>query len=109
MSKYHNQKTLVDGIMFDSKKEANRYCELKILLKKGKIFSLECHPKFPLSVNECLIGTYIADFSYTDYTSGGRGLYGFAVVEDVKGVKTAVYRLKKKLMKAIYGIDIYET
>ena len=64
-NKYNNITTYVDNIAFKSKKEAKRYCELKILLKKGKIFSLECHPKFPLSVNECLIGTYIADFSYT--------------------------------------------
>lgn len=105
MSKYNNIKTKVDGIMFDSKKEAARYGVLKLLEKKKKIFNLKLQPKFPIAVNGEKICTYIADFSYSDMVPNGAG---YDVVEDVKGVKTAIYRLKKKLVKAVYGIDIQE-
>jgi len=99
-NKYGNKKTVVDNIVFDSMKEAARYGELKLLEKAGKIDLLELQPKFRLEVNGEKICTYIADFQYDDD--------GHTVVEDVKGVKTAIYRLKKKLVKAIFGIDIQE-
>ena len=99
-NKYGNKKTVVDNITFDSMKEAARYGELKLLEKAGKIDLLELQPKFRLEVNGEKICTYIADFQYDDD--------GHTVVEDVKGVKTAIYRLKKKLVKAIFGIDIQE-
>ena len=102
LSKYNNQKTLVDGIMFDSKKEAKRYGELNLLFKKGKITYLETQPKYEIIIKGKKICSYIADFRYI---IGGKEI----IVEDVKGFKTSTYRLKKKLMKAIYGIDIYET
>jgi hypothetical protein len=101
--KYKNVKTKLDGITFDSKKEAKRYEELKMLLKYKEISELELQPKYPLTVNGVIVSTYIADFRYVK-----KGFINYTV-EDVKGVKTPVYRLKKKLMKAIYSIDILET
>lgn len=100
-SKYGNRKTEVDGIVFDSAKEANRYGELKILEKKEEIHFLEVQPSFTLQVEGQKICKYIGDFSY--YVNGE------LKVEDCKGFKTPVYRLKKKLMKAVFGIDILET
>ena len=101
--KYKNVKTTVDGITFDSRKEAARYCNLKLLQKAGEISELELQPRYPLTVNGVIVATYIADFRYVK-----KGFINYTV-EDVKGVKTPVYRLKKKLMKAIYKIDILET
>jgi hypothetical protein len=100
MTKYHAQKTQIDGIIFDSKAEAARYSVLACLERNGDIEDLRIHPVFPLVVNDQKIGKYIADFSYIEN--------GREIVEDVKGVKTPVYRLKKKLVKAIYGFDILE-
>lgn len=102
-SKYHARKVEVDGITFHSKAEANRYLELKLLEKTGEIANLLLQPKYPLVVNRKRVGTYIGDFYYHDCKSGAE------VLEDVKGVRTAVYQLKKKLVKALYGIDILET
>lgn len=96
MSKYHARKTAVDGIVFDSKKEAARYCELKLLEAAGKIGRLELQPCFELQPGYVHNGKkirpieYRADFRYiTD---------GCEVVEDVKGLKTEVYKLKKKML-----------
>ena len=102
MSKYHNRKTEVNGVMFDSSAEALRYRELLLLVTAGEISELFIHPKFQLDVNNIHLGCYIADFQYNDHERQK------IVVEDVKGVKTPVYRLKKKLMKALYGIEIFE-
>jgi len=103
MSKYHSVKTEVDGIVFHSKKEAQRYCDLKLLVTNGDISNLELQPKYPIEVNGDHICTYIGDFLYFDRASGRQ------VVEDTKGFKTSDYRLKKKLVRAVYGIDILET
>jgi hypothetical protein len=103
-SKYGNVKTTVDGLTFDSRKEAKRWGELKLLLKKGEIGLLERQRVFRLEVNGSAVAEYKSDFSYL--TAGG-----VLVVEDVKSAATrkiATYRLKKKLMKAQYGIDIKE-
>ena len=100
-SKYRNVRTIVDGITFASKKEAKRYVELKLLVKLKAIFNLDLQPRYPLTVNGLNIGTYVADFHYVQN--------GVGVVEDVKGVRTSTYRLKAKLMKALYGITIKET
>lgn len=102
MNKYRNVKTEIDGIVFDSKKEAARYQELRMLERAGIIKELRCQPKFPLQVNGVSICTYIADFHYLDQS-------GREVVEDVKGMKTALYRLKSKLMIACYGLRVVET
>jgi hypothetical protein len=100
-SKYNAIKTEVDGFVFDSKAESRRYSELVILEKSGEIKSLCLQPVFHLIVNNQKCGKYIADFKYVTAK-------GSIVIEDVKGVKTSVYRLKKKLVKAIYGFDIVE-
>jgi hypothetical protein len=101
MSKYNNVKTTIDGHVFDSKHEAQRYGELVALLNSGWIVDLILQPVFLITVKDCRICKYIADFSY--FTNNGH-----FVVEDAKGIRTPVYRLKKKLVKALYGIDIME-
>ncbi len=95
MSKYKNQPTALEGIIFASKKEANRFSELRLLEKAGLISMLERQPRFPVVINEKLVCTYIADFSYVDN-------FNRTIVEDVKGFKTPVYKLKKKLVEARY-------
>jgi len=103
-SKYRAIKTTIDGITFDSKKEAIRYQELKLLERCNKITDLKRQVPFvliPKNTNGSAV-KYIADFTYKRKS-------GIEVVEDVKGVKTPVYRLKKRLMKEVHGIDIYES
>jgi hypothetical protein len=102
--KYRNVPTVVDGIRFASKKEAKRYGELKLMEKGGEIYDLEGQPVYPLFVSGHKVGKYVGDFRYTRRIDGEVD----EIIEDVKGVKTPVYRLKKKLVKAIYGIDITE-
>lgn len=94
--KYKNIKTKVDGILFDSKKEANRYCELKLLLRANKIQSLCRQVKFLLvsKSNTERAMYYVADFVYTQD--------GQAIVEDVKGKRTQVYINKRKIFKQKY-------
>jgi len=103
-NKYNARKTMVDGVTFDSAKESRRYSELKLLEKAGVIHSLTLQPRFDLIVNGTKCGFYKADFKYVENSR--------EVVEDVKGLKRggayAIFRLKKKLVKAIYGIDIVE-
>ncbi len=100
-SKYRAVKTEVDGITFDSKREAARYMELVLLERAGEISRLELQPKYDCVVNGHKICTYKADFRY--FSAEG------SVVEDVKGVKTPVYRLKKKLVEALYpGVTVQE-
>lgn len=106
MNKYRNIKTEVDGILFDSKKESYRYLELKCLERAGELTHLELQPKFvffvPGKVKDKKIFTYKADFKY--YLKGSDK----TVIEDVKGIKTPVYKLKKKLIEALYNIEIIE-
>lgn len=104
-SKYGNVKTVVDGITFDSKAEAARYRELRLMHDAGEIEHIQVQPRYPLEVMGVKVCTYVADFAFLDYREGAGGAL---VVEDVKGVKTDVYRIKKKLMKAIHGIDVRE-
>ena len=99
--KYKAVKTEVDGITFDSKREAARYMELVLLERAGEISHLELQPSFVCMVNGHKICTYKADFRYFSASK--------SIVEDVKGVKTPVYRLKKKLVEALYpGVKIQE-
>ena len=104
MSKYGNIKTTTsDGITHDSIKEANRWCELKLLERAGKISDLQRQVKFellPKQDGERAI-YYIADFVYTDN--------GKQIVEDVKGFRTKEYRLKKRMLLYFTGIKIKET
>ena len=93
-NKFKNKPQVVDDIRFDSIKEANRYSELKLMLRENEIKDLECHPKIPLIVNDKKIGTYVADFRYYD------NAFKKTIIEDVKSVatKTPVYNLKKKIL-----------
>ena len=104
MSKYRAIKTEVDGIKFDSKKEANRYDQLRLLEKARQISQLELQPSFRIEINGVKVCDYKGDFRYVED--------GKTIVEDVKSEitrKLPVYRLKKKLMYAVYGIEILET
>ena len=103
MTKYRAIKTVVDGITFDSKKEAKRYSELKIMEKAGIIATLRLQPEFKCMVKGKKVCTYKADFEYLMVDEEGPdGQIGYYIVEDVKGFKTPVYRLKKKLVEACY-------
>ena len=102
MSKYHAQPTLVDGIRFASRKEAARYREPRLLERAGEIQGLQLQVPFVL-LPKSQYGRpvkYIADFVYIQ---GGR-----QVVEDAKGYRTDVYKLKRRLMAELLGIKIKE-
>jgi hypothetical protein len=92
MTKYGAIPTTVDNVTFASRAEARRYAELRLLQRSGAIKDLACHPRWPLTVNGLKVATYVADFAYSDAATGR------FCVEDVKGVRTPVYKLKRKLM-----------
>ena len=100
-SKYRNKKTRVGALVFDSKLEAARYVDLKKLEEGGVISGLQCQVPFKIEVNDQLICKYIADFTYLNCDRK-------KIVEDAKGKRTDVYMLKKKMMRAILGIEIQE-
>lgn len=103
--KYRNVTAERDGIAFASQSEARRYDALKLLRDAGAIDDLLLQPRFPLIVNGVKVSRYTADFGYRD-TQTGRYVY-----EDVKGgsaTKTRAYVIRRKLVKALYGIDIVE-
>ena len=118
MSKYRSRKTTVDGIVFDSAKEARRYTELKLQEEAGKIQNLVLQPKFlliPAQKEPDSVGPkggvrkgktiekacyYKADFEYVRD--------GKLVVEDVKGMRTPEYIIKRKLMLWVHGIKVTE-
>jgi hypothetical protein len=103
--KYGNTKTEIDGIKFDSKKEAHRYIDLSIMVKAGLISDLKLQHKFNLvpsqkgGIRKELPVSYTADFVYTKD--------GKTIIEDCKGVKTIQYIIKRKLMK-LQGNEITE-
>lgn len=101
MNKYHARKTVLDNVTFDSAREARRYQELCLLERAGAIHNLELQPRFDLVVNGKKCGFYRADFRYV-------GANGLVHIEDAKGVRTAVYRLKKRIVEALHGITIEE-
>jgi hypothetical protein len=107
--KYRNEKVIVDGVVYDSKKEANKAEELEYLEKAGKIKNLERQKKFVLQEAFRINGhkireiAYVADFVYEED--------GKLVVVDVKSPitrKNPVYKLKKKMMLYVHGIEIKE-
>lgn len=106
-SKYHAKKTTVDGITFDSRREADRYLVLKSMEEDGTIEDLrrqvryELTPAFDVDGKHYRPVFYVADFVYVED--------GKEVVEDVKGMATDVYRLKSKLFARRYGKVIKET
>lgn len=107
-AKYNNVKQVVDGITFDSKKEATRYFELKLLQRAGQISDLKTQVAFDIAPDCYIHGKlsrarqYIADFTYSVIKTGEH------VVEDVKGKLTDVYILKRHLMKVVHNIEIKE-
>lgn len=114
-TKYGATKTMVDGILFDSAKEAKRYSELKVLERGGEISHLELQPKFYLfgSNGQVIIksdrypngrrATWRGDFSYFCSKRNKR------ICEDVKGVRTDLFILKKAIVSACYpGLEIVE-
>lgn len=111
MSKFFNRKTVVDGIVFDSRKEAERYAELRLMEKAGVITNLRRQVRFELIPNQYMDGKlierrvdYLADFVYRDAETDR------TVVEDVKSpvTKTDKYIIKRKLLLKLYGIRIRE-
>ncbi len=102
VNKYSAKRTTLDGITFDSKKEARRYTELKVLEHVRSIENLQLQPGFPVNINGHHICDYRADFMYWCNTTR------IVVVEDVKGMRTPVYKLKKKMVEALYGFTITE-
>lgn len=89
--------------MFDSTKEANRYRELLILLKAGEIGHLELQVPYELNEGGNYSYKYVADFVYLDARTGQK------IVEDTKGHRTREYLKKRRLMKKIYNVDVFET
>ena len=100
-SKYNNQKTIVDGIKFDSKKEAEYYCQLKLLKQAGEIKDYRLQPRYELqpafekNSKKYRAITYIADFAIINND-------GTTEVVDIKGVETQVFKIKKKLFEYMY-------
>ena len=107
MSKYKAKRTEVDGITFDSKREAARYQELKLWARSGGVRNIRCQVAYWLTVQDKKIGRYVADFVYQEYHPKHQSWS--EVVEDCKGFRTPMYRWKKKHVEAQYGIQIRET
>lgn len=106
-SKYHATRTKVDGITFQSKREARRWQQLRILEAAKQIRNLRRQVPYPIAIVNLETGeivtvsTYFADFVYEELT-------GATVIEDAKGVRTETYKLKKRLVEAQYGVRIHE-
>lgn len=102
-SKYNNRKTFIDGIAFDSRKEASRYQILKEAEKAREIENLRLQVRFELipkhGKNRPIY--YIADFVYLKE--------GREIVEDCKGYRTDIYKMKKKIFEWRYDTEILET
>lgn len=93
----------IDGIRFDSRREGLHYVSLMGRLERGAIRDLSLQPEYPIhAAGGAKVAVYRADFRYVDVATGR------VIVEDVKGFKTAIYKLKKKLVEAEYGIRIVE-
>ena len=97
--KYGAIPTVINGIRFASKAEARRYQELALLEKNHLITNLELQPSYQISINNKKICRYIADFRYTTPD-------GVEHIEDVKGIETPMFKLKRKLMKACLDLEI---
>lgn len=108
-SKFNARKTTVDGMVFDSKREAARYVELRDLERAGAIRDLkrqvryELIPAFAVGGKHYRPTSYVADFVYTDCKTGKE------IIEDCKGYRTDIYRLKSKMFAHKFGVVILET
>ena len=98
-NKYGAIKTRIDGILFDSRLEAGRYSELKLLERAREISNIEVHPSFPIFIKGQRICVVELDFAYDD-RDGNR------IFEDTKGLDTALSKIKRKLVSASYGINV---
>ena len=114
MSKYKSKKAIVNGISFDSKKEAARYRELMLMLSSGEIKDLKLQPEFTIQEafktqqGEAIRAVkYRADFSYLRRVKEGVDTRWEPVVEDVKGYRTKDYEIKRKLMLGL-GVKVVE-
>ena len=115
--KYRNVKVVVDGLKFDSKKEGRRWQDLKLLEKAGEISDLQRQVKYPIDINGIHVCNYFADFVYLELVEVADKKSGLCksrlIVEDVKNPYNrkhdSTYILKKKLIKAVYGISLLET
>ena len=111
MNKYRNRKAVVDGICFDSKKEAQRYKILKALERAGEIRDLrmqvpfELQPAFSYQGKRVRAIRYIADFTYYAPDKSGNCIL---IVEDTKGARTKEYKLKRKMFLFKNGFEITE-
>ena len=99
-NKYGAVKTVVAGITFDSKAEARRYQELKLLEKAKVISPVVIHPRYPIVLKDKSICDVVLDFSYFNYELDR------VIHEDVKGQDNALSRLKRKLVEAFYTIKV---
>lgn len=104
-SKYNANGRHVDGHWFASDAEAQRYEQLKEMMDQGLIDRLELQPEYKISIKNKHITTYRGDFRYAVME---RGQIKNVILEDVKGMVTDVYVIKKKMVEAEYGIEINE-
>jgi hypothetical protein len=96
--KYKNSWVEIDGVKFQSKREAARWGVLKLMEQAGEISDLRRQVRYRLEVNGLLICCYICDFNYTKESQ--------LVCEDVKGLVLPIFKLKQRLMKACLNIDV---
>ena len=117
-SKHKNKPCIVDGIKFDSKKEAARWQQLQMLERAGTISELERQVVFELAPSVQYAGKratptlrYVADFCYFENLHNCPGIRCASryIVEDSKGMLTPVYKIKKHLMMTVHKIEILET
>lgn len=104
-NKYGAKRCEEDGYQFASLAEREHYRTLKLRALAGEIEDLEVHPAYPFVVNEQKVGRFTPDFRHREVATGK------IVVTDVKGgraTRTEAYRLRKKLFKALYGLDVTE-
>lgn len=97
-NKFRAKPVEYDGIRFASTGEGRRYLQLKLLLQQGYIEDLKLQVDFPITINGQKVCSYRADFVYTENN--------LQIVEDFKGVETPVFKLKRKLMRAVHNIEI---
>lgn len=100
-SKFGNRKKMLDGLTFDSTREARRYQDLALMQKAGQIIDLRRQVPYPIRINGIHVCDWLADFVYRQQNR--------IIVEDCKGHKTDIYKLKKKMVEAEYGFRILET
>ena len=94
--------TSTDWQRLDHYGEAHRYRQLCLRVRAGEISDLELQPRYPLVVNGVNVGTYVADFRYVETATGA------TVTEDFKGFRTPLFKLKAKLVRALYGVEVVE-